>query len=81
MLSKLKFNSVIADIASGLNVPSMKDARWLIGEDERSDIRSRHSFNQGSRDAADWLQGEIEKSDAIYERMSFISGFAPNVVW
>ena len=82
VLSNLKFNPVIADIVSGLNVATMKkDIRWLTGEDERSGIRSRHSFNQGSRDAADWLQGEIEKSGAICEQMSFMSGFAPNVVW
>ncbi|KAG9045360.1 hypothetical protein FS837_006458 [Tulasnella sp. UAMH 9824] len=81
IISNLKFNPSIAAILSSLSTERMaKDARWLTAENSDSEILSRHSFTDGAKVAAEWIQGEIEKSGAVCELRPFRVGFAPNVI-
>lgn len=54
--------------------------RHLTGEDGQG-IMSRHSFSEGARVAADWIQGEFEKSGAKCRQEKFLEGYSPNVIW
>ncbi|KAG8946756.1 hypothetical protein FRC04_011412 [Tulasnella sp. 424] len=81
IISALKFNPSIAAVLSSLSTERMaKDARWLTAENADSEILSRHSFTEGAKVAAEWIQGEVEKSGAVCELRSFREGFAPNVI-
>ncbi|KZV63675.1 Zn-dependent exopeptidase [Peniophora sp. CONT] len=80
-LSNLKFNPDVARIVDSIDSKQMlADVQWLSGEDPESPIVSRHSFSEGSRQAADWLKDEIESTGAICELRPFLIGFAPNVI-
>lgn len=60
------------------------NVRHLTGEDPDpvgTRILSRHSFSQGARDAADWIQHLIELSGAKCKQEYFLEGYAPNVIW
>jgi len=60
------------------------NVRHLTGEDPYragAYIMSRHSFSQGARDAADWIQRQIELSGAKCKQEYFLEGYAPNVIW
>lgn len=82
ILSDLKFNPLVAKVVSNISVPQMRnDIRWLTGEDSTSGILSRHSFSSGARVAASWLQRRFEETGATCELRTFLSGFAPNVIW
>ncbi|KAG9017473.1 hypothetical protein FRB90_001190 [Tulasnella sp. 427] len=81
IIASLKFNPSIAAILSSLSTDRMaKDARWLTAENSDSEILSRHSFTDGAKVAAEWIQGEVEKSGAVCELRPFRVGFAPNVI-
>lgn len=82
IIDSVKFDPVIASIVNDLSVPQMKeDIRYLTGEDEKSEIISRHSFSDGIKIAADWIKGIIESTGASCELKPFIPGFGPNVIW
>ncbi|KAG6854347.1 hypothetical protein C0991_007852 [Blastosporella zonata] len=81
VLANLKFDPVIASIVGNISIPQLTDdIRFLTGEDEKSDIVSRHSFSTGARTAADWLKDRFEETGATCELKPFLLGFAPNVV-
>lgn len=81
-LSNLKFNPDVARIVDSIDVQQMlSDVQWLSGEHPESPIVTRHSFSEGSRQAADWLKDEIEGTGATCELRPFLTGFAPNVIW
>jgi hypothetical protein len=82
LLSTLKFNPDVASIVNNISVAQMtNDIRWLTGEDGVSGIVSRHSFDPGSRVAAQWLKERFEDTGASCQLKPFKDGFAPNVVW
>jgi hypothetical protein len=82
LLSALKFNPDVASVVSNISIPQMKqDIRFLTGEDESSDIISRHSFTEGSIIAANWLKEQFEGTGAECRLERFMEGFSPNVVW
>ncbi|KAF8316823.1 Zn-dependent exopeptidase [Clavulina sp. PMI_390] len=84
ILAKLRFNPDIASVLSTLSVDSMRsNIRRLTGEspDPYGDyILSRHSFSKGARDAANWIQEQIEYSGATCRQEPFLEGYAPNVI-
>lgn len=82
ILDTLKPDPKVASLVESISIPQMKnDIRFLTGEDPISGIISRHSFSEGSRTAAKWLKRRIEDTGATCELKSFLTGFAPNVVW
>lgn len=82
VLSNLRFDPVVASIVNDLSIMQMKkDIRFLTGEDEESGINSRHSFSPGALVAASWLKARFEETGATCKLQSFLSGFAPNVIW
>ncbi|KAG8731852.1 hypothetical protein FRC12_019527 [Ceratobasidium sp. 428] len=81
ILANLKFNPDIAALTSTLSLSHMRhNIEWLTGEDSDSPIVSRHSFSDGARTAANWIQKKIEKTGAECQQKSFLEGFAPNVI-
>ena len=81
LISTLKFDPVIAALVNSLSIEQLRsDIRYLTGEDEESNIVSRHSFAEGSRLAASWLKEQFEATGAECELRSFLIGFAPNVI-
>lgn len=77
----LSFDPVVGTLVGSLSVPRMrKDIAYLTGEDESSNITSRHSFATGSRDAAAWLKGQFEALGATCALKPFLFGFSPNVI-
>ena len=81
LLLSLKFDPVIASLVNSLSVTQLRsDIRYLTGEDEESNIISRHSFAEGSRVAASWLKEQFEATGAECELRPFLIGFAPNVI-
>ena len=81
LLSSLKFDPVIAALVNTLSIEQLRsDIRYLTGEDEDSNIVSRHSFAEGSRVAASWLKEQFEATGAECELRPFLIGFAPNVI-
>ena len=81
LLEGLKFSPEIASIVSSLSVLGMqKDIRHLTGEDGEG-ILSRHSFSQGARVAASWIQAQIEETGASCRQENFLRGYSPNVIW
>ncbi|KAJ3972025.1 Zn-dependent exopeptidase [Lentinula raphanica] len=81
VLANLAYDSSVATIVDSISVPQMRnDIRFLTGEDGQSGIVSRHSFSQGSRVAAAWLKQRFEETGATCRLMSFMQGFAPNVI-
>ena len=82
ILCTLRFNPEVAKIVSNISLPQVRnDIRFLTGEDGKSGIESRHSFSSGARIAAEWLKVRFEETGAKCELRSFLSGFAPNVIW
>jgi len=82
ILSSLQFNPDVARIVSNISNPQMEnDIRFLTGEDGKSGIVSRHSFSSGAGIAAEWLKTRFQETGAHCELRSFLSGFAPNVIW
>jgi hypothetical protein len=78
----LSLDTAIQYIAESISVPQLRnDIHFLTGEDPKSPIISRHSFAEGSRTAAEWLKERFEGTGASCELMSFLEGFAPNVIW
>jgi hypothetical protein len=81
IVHELSYDPVVSALVGGLSVPQMrKDIAYLTGEDEGSNITSRHSFAVGSRDAAAWLKRQFEALGATCELKPFLLGFAPNVI-
>ena len=82
LLGSLKYDQTVADLVNLLSVTTMrKDITWLTGEAEDSPIESRHSFHPDSRKAAAWIKEQIEETGAKCELRTFLTGFAPNVIW
>ncbi|KAG9088644.1 hypothetical protein FRC06_001938 [Ceratobasidium sp. 370] len=81
ILANLRFNPDIAALTSTLSLSHMQhNIRWLTGEDSQSPIISRHSFSDGARVAANWIQKQMEKAGAECKQKPSLEGFAPNVV-
>ncbi|KAL4071558.1 hypothetical protein V8B97DRAFT_1870918 [Scleroderma yunnanense] len=81
LLASLHFDPLIAGIVNGISVEQLrKDIRFLTNEDGESGIVSRHSFHEGSRVAARWIKQQFEETGASCRLMSFLDGFAPNVI-
>ncbi|KAI6145900.1 Zn-dependent exopeptidase [Pisolithus tinctorius] len=81
LLVSLRFDALVAGIVNGISVEQMrKDIRYLTNEDGTSGIASRHSFHHGSRVAGEWLKTQFEDAGAKCRFMSFLEGFAPNVI-
>ncbi|KAG9083928.1 hypothetical protein FRC07_013785, partial [Ceratobasidium sp. 392] len=81
ILANLKFNPDIAALTSTLSLSHMRqNIEWLTGEDSNSPIISRHSFSDGARVAANWIQKKFEKAGADCQQKPFLEGFASNVV-
>ena len=82
ILATLKFNPAVAKIVSNISVAQIQnDIRFLTGEDGKSGIDSRHSFSLGASVAAEWLKTRFEETGACCELRTFLSHFAPNVIW
>ncbi|KDQ06533.1 hypothetical protein BOTBODRAFT_621875 [Botryobasidium botryosum FD-172 SS1] len=80
ILAGLRFNPIIAAAVSGISTDQMRrDIRWLTGEDGAGPT-TRRSWSKGARDAADWIQNQIEQTGARCVQKIFIQGFAPNAV-
>jgi len=81
ILDSVKFDPVVASIVSNISIPQIvNDIRFLTGEDEKSNIISRHSFSDGIRIAAEWLKERIDNTGATCELKTFLPGFGPNVI-
>lgn len=58
--------------------------RHLSGEDADAAgarLLSRHSFSQGAKDAADWIEHQLKLTGARCRQERFLTGYAPNVIW
>ncbi|KAI0632797.1 Zn-dependent exopeptidase [Trametes polyzona] len=80
-LAEIRFDHVVASIVNGISVHHLEqDIRYLTGEDDSSDIRTRHSFSADAPRAAEWLKSQFEETGARCELKHFQDGFAPNVI-
>jgi hypothetical protein len=81
ILEGIQFNPSISSILSSLSAQQMLvDVRHLTGEDGQG-IITRNSFSSGARDAADWIQFQMEHSGAVCDQRFYSEGFSPNVIW
>jgi hypothetical protein len=81
ILSKVYFNPDVSSVLSSISIAQMAfDIRYLTGEASDSSIISRHSFSDGARVAAEWLKSKFQEFGAKCTFMSFLDGFAPNVI-
>jgi hypothetical protein len=82
ILKHVKFDPVVASIVNNISTALLKkDVRYLTGEDPKSKITTRHSFSDGARAAAEWLQANFKETGATCRLSPFLPGFAPNVIW
>lgn len=77
----VQFDHDISTIIKSISVDTLESiVRYLSGEDEKSQIRTRHTFTDGCREAARWLKGEFEQAGFSCELHHYKESWSPNVV-
>ena len=77
----VQYSSTINKLATHLSLELIKaDVRYISGEADNSDIRSRHSLTDDARKVAHWLKDQYEQTGGQCRLHWFSEGFSPNVV-